>query len=1179
MNSSPKGAIFTVTDANTPAFEFTKLPQRAILSHFEGASFARFLVQLQTKTRRPILVITDDTKATELLSDHLHFFGGTIQPMPAYDVLPYHNLSPHPQTIRQNMQALHDLIHHPQKIFITTPPQFLKRHMPRKLYDNWTLRLTPGSLIDRDETILALSSMGYEKSTLVEDEGQFAVRGDILDVFSPQMKNPVRISLFDIEVESLKSFDPASQQTQAELPSFSIIPVHEIALQNMLLESPHELVEKNWESLFKKRCDQVSLPKERRDHAGELIRNGIRFHGIETLLPIIYKKTSSLFDYLPPNTILVTALSTPFSDRVATHLKELETFQARCENIEKMVLVNDLFLNPDELKEKMQSFTCLSLPESLDLTASQDFTVLKSNCDSNQIIRTSIQSSIAKIHSLAPLASEINDKRLKGYTCLVACQSTSQQERVRDLLGRFELPLKMHAEDELNTALESLENKSLDERLVHLVIGPLHEGFLDHASKCWWISDEEVFGKKLKRVKNSRQRSTVFSTFSEMTEGDFIIHMDHGIGLYRGLIKLPFDLNKNDFLMIEYLGGDKLYVPVDRLNRVQRYVAEEGSTPMLDKLGGLTWGKVRQKAKRAARKMAAELLKMQALREAQQGYAFEAHHNEMQEFSTHFEFEETTDQNDTIEAVLNDMRSDKPMDRLICGDVGFGKTEVAIRAAYKAILDHKQVAVLVPTTVLAFQHFATFYKRLKDYAIHVEFLSRFKSAAEQKEILKKLKDGKIDVVIGTHRLLSEDVKFCDLGLLVIDEEHRFGVIHKEKIKKLKNLVDVITLTATPIPRTLNFALNGIRDLSLITTPPVDRLAIKTYICGFDEITLRDAMLKELKRGGQIFFVHNRVLSIQKVAEKISKLMPEARVRFAHGQMEADALENIMIAFMNHEFDILVCTTIIESGLDIPNANTMIINRADMLGLAQLYQLRGRVGRSYHQAYCYLVVPESELVTTKAKKRLAALQKFTELGSGFKIASHDLEIRGAGNILGDEQWGHIAAIGYDMYIHLLKEAIHELKNENTPEDFETELSLNIPAKIPEDFIPDTQLRLMLYKELSSSENPEEVETLRLEWLDRFGKLPQEILNLMALIKLRIACKKILISTLKASGDKFFVSFHPHHKIDTQILTDSIKQNPKQFSLSRDGQFVIQHKFETPEKMFGFFERFLSALSEV
>lgn len=1099
------------------------------------------------------MIFVEDQKRAEILKDEICFFSpqSSVEILNAYDVLPYYGLSPHRQTVLHTQKILWQLAAKKIDFLIVPKLAALKRLVPKKKFEALCFKIVKNDLIDRDDFLKKLESMGYTRESVVEEFGDFAVRGDIIDIFSPAHALPSRLSFFDIEVEDIKFFDPQTQRAGESQLEVSIIPIHEILFPPL----------DNWQSVLKKRADRRDILKSKRDRVEELIENKIHFHGIEFFLPLFYSETGSLFDYMPAGAVVFDELPQGLSGYARENISHLEKSHAESEHIESIFSPDELFLCADEVVNRLENFSYVQHTQN----PHDDEVIFSGHTESNLELRAKITSQIAKIHSLEPLALALNQKRVAGISCFICCQNELQRDRIRDLLSRFDLPVKsveeLHRDELVQMSLENMPS----ERLIHLVVGKLHEGFFSQELRQWWITDEEIFGKKIRRTPTFKKDQEVFNSFSQLTEGDFLIHIDHGIGVYRGLVKLEYDKNKNDFVLIEYLGQDKLYVPIAHLNRVQRFAAEEGATPQLDKLGGSTWLKTRAKAKKAARKMAKELLDLQAAREALVGHAFAANNEMMEEFSANFEFEETPDQLRAIEESFRDMRNTRPMDRLICGDVGYGKTEIALRATFKAVADHKQVAVLVPTTVLAFQHFNNFRERFKNYGLNIDLLSRFRSAPEQKKTVEKIRQGTVDIVIGTHRLLSEDIKFQDLGLLIVDEEHRFGVVHKEKIKKLKNLVDVMTLTATPIPRTLNFALNGIRDLSIINTPPLDRLAVKTYACNFDEVTIRDAILKEIRRGGQVYFVHNRVQLIEKITTQLQKLVPEARIRFGHGQLLEEDLEKTMVDFVNHDFDVLVCTTIIESGLDIPNTNTMIINHADTFGLAQLYQLRGRVGRSHHQAYCYLIIPDEVLITNKARKRLAVIQKFTELGSGFKVASHDLEIRGAGNILGDEQSGHIAAVGYDLYCHLLQEAVNELKNAHMPEEFEPEIKLNIAAKIPDGYVSDTQLRLVLYKQLSACETFEETEVMLEDWLDRFGKIPEEVKNLMGVFKIKILCKKVLVSGVKQNGDGLSFSFHPSHQLDPQIFLTAVKNNPNKSSITRDGQFVMRQKFASEKEV--------------
>jgi len=656
-----------------------------------------------------------------------------------------------------------------------------------------------------------------------------------------------------------------------------------------------------------------------------------------------------------------------------------------------------------------------------------------------------------------------------------------------------------------------------------------------------------------------------------------MVHVDFGIGLYRGLIHLKSGGVEGDFLLLEYAGGDRLYLPVDRLNLVQKYAGGEGADPRIDRLGGSGWEKAKSRARAAAEEMAQELLTIQAARHLHNGTRFSPPDALFREFEAEFAYEETPDQLAAIEDVIADMISDRPMDRLVCGDVGYGKTEVAMRAAFKAVLDGKQVAVLVPTTILAQQHYETFTKRFANHPVTVEVLSRFRPPAVQKEILKRLAKGEVDIIIGTHRLLQSDVTFRDLGLLVVDEEQRFGVSHKEKLKKLRATVDLLTLTATPIPRTLHMAMTGIRDLSIIDTPPVDRLAIKTFVARFSEELIREAVLRELRRGGQVFFVHNRVQTIDAMAEHLKRIVPEATIAIGHGQMDEKELERVMLGFMHGESNLLVCSTIIESGLDIPTANTLIVNRADTFGLSQLYQIRGRVGRSKQRAYAWFLLPPEGTITDDARERLRILQEITELGAGFRIASHDLELRGAGDLLGKSQSGHIAAVGLDLYTELLEEAIHRMKGEERIERVEPEIRLGIPAFIPETYVPQPNQRLILYKKLTQAQDPAEVDDVRQEMIDRFGPIPPATETLFRVMTVRIWLCRLFITELKLAGNTLSCTFHPQTPVSPDTILAMIRKNPKTHHFTPDYSLVVTLRDLSPDAVLRETDRILAELS--
>ncbi|MBI2339713.1 MAG: transcription-repair coupling factor [Deltaproteobacteria bacterium] len=1168
--------------------------QKTGLAGAVGASKALILKRLIDRIQRPIVAVTRDAKEAARLVQNLRFFASAdvqVRLFPPLDILPYYNLSPQPDVIMERLNLLWELTRRRDPFFTVVPLHALtRRTIPRKILLERTKTLAAGEEISRDSLIETLAGLAYQRVPLVEDRGTFAVRGGIVDIFSPAHPLPLRLEFFGDTIESIRFFDPVSQKSQDKTEAMALLPAREILLS--------ELGE-NWKSGLKKLADDHDIPKPERDWVAEKMAHRLSFNGIETFLPFFYPGGASgpggtLFDYLPSEAIVCLVGGEELVSRWEKELEEHREHQEKSTSIERMFAPEEIFLTTGEIDEGLGYFSRMDFAE----TGKE---VLQLTMESNALLKTKLALGHVSEQGLKPLADILNQRRIEGCRLFLVSGSPAQQERLSDLLARYEIPLlKLTDGHESRRAVQSALEGNDPSPFIQIVPGPISEGFYwaisgarvaPSAGKAggaspspplcgwlgdqWWITDEEIFGQKGRTLSKKPTGEPIFS-FSELAPGDFIVHRDHGIAVYKELVSLKLDSVQNDFLLLEYLGGDRLYVPVDKLNLITRYAAKEGHPPMLDKMGGTSWKRAREKVKRATRRLARELLELQAVRQAQKGYAFSPRDELFEEFEATFSFEETSDQLQAIDDVISDMTETRPMDRLVCGDVGYGKTEIAIRAAFKAVEDKKQAAVLVPTTILAFQHFETFKKRLENFPVTVELLSRFQTAAEQKKIVQKLAKGETDIVIATHRLLSTDVRFGDLGLLVIDEEHRFGVAQKEKIKKLKKLVDVLTLSATPIPRTLNFALVGIRDLSVINTPPADRLSIRTYVTRWDSGAVREAILHEMGRGGQVFFVHNRIQTIEKMRDQLRKTVPEIRIEIAHGRMNEDDLEEVMIGFMEKKFEVLLCTAIIESGLDIPSANTIIINRADHFGLAQLYQLRGRVGRSSHRAYAYLLVPDDELITEDAKKRLSVIQRFTELGSGFKIAEYDLEIRGAGNILGPEQSGMIHAVGYDLYVSLLKQAVAELKGEETEEEIDPELKLNISAYLPEDYIADTSLRLQLYKQLAMVEDELLCLNLAEEWADRFGPLPEPSKNLIALMRIKILAKKLRLNSVAFKDQLLTVQVDPSSRIPTEYFLEKVKKEPKKYRVQPNGKFVI----DTGKKLEGeVFEAVRENLSEM
>ncbi len=997
---------------------------------------------------------------------------------------------------------------------------------PREKLAAVTEYLVVGEEINRERFLFHLEAGGYSRRPLVEERGDYSVRGGVLDLFPPLSAEPVRLEFWGDNVESIRHFNASTQRSSKHLEDLIILPVSEVFLdpQAQKLASRRLRTVKNL---------KIMEYLQRREH----------FPGIERYLPYFYEKTETLWDYLPENCLVV--------DWDPLNIKqELDNYQATRDR-ERHGEVNADPVSSPENKSLFQTLRCHAVPFEVD-EASQKNTYYFS-VDNNKELAASLAAEAREPGQLTgPLAARMRQWQDSGFQVVLVCRSRSQAERLNLLLSDRQVDAELNANPRWQRP-----------GTIQLTWDGLSAGFQWLAEALVVLTEEEVLGA----VKEAPKRKTTrpwqfFTSLNDLRVGDPIVHLDHGIGLYRGLVKLTLGNEINDFLYLQYLGGDKLYLPVDKLHLVQKYMGVEDAVPPLDKLGGKSWEKTKKKVRKAVEKIARELVELYAARRVLPGHKYSPPDPALREFEATFEFEETPDQLNAILDVWEDMSSDRPMDRLICGDVGYGKTEVALRAVFKAAMDGRQVGFLVPTTVLAEQHFETFRKRFQPYPLGIRVLSRFKSPKEQKQTLADLAAGKVDIVIGTHRLLQKDVHFKDLGLLVVDEEQRFGVSHKEKLKQFRQTVDVLTLSATPIPRTLQMAMTGIREMSIINTPPADRMAIRTYLCRPEDRIIREAINREIGRGGQVFFVHNRVHNLPSYAAYIKRLVPVARVGMAHGQMAEKELEDVMWKFWRQEIDVLVSTAIIEAGLDIPAANTIIINRAHALGLAQIYQLRGRVGRGREQAYAYLLVPEEEHLNPEAQKRLKALMEFTELGSGFKIALHDLQIRGAGNMLGAAQSGHIAEVGYELYLQLLEDEINRLKGEPVDQTPDPELHLPLAAYLPETYIPDIDQRLLMYRRLSGRLSKAEIDALAEELLDCYGPLSPEAANLLEVVQAKSILRQIGIKRLDMNDGVITVTFADGNHIDQKKLVDEVLKNPRRYQLIPDNQLRVRIKDGAP-----------------
>jgi transcription-repair coupling factor (superfamily II helicase) len=1104
-----------------------------------GGERAYMLFRLYQELNQPLLVVCPTVKEADLLAADIRLFSGRndvpVLLFPQYDILPFKPLAYHPQTASQRIETLYRMLNEAMPpIVVTTVQALVQRVIPRKALSCFAEYVEAGEEIDREALIRKLIQGGYQETVLVEDPGDFSVRGGLIDVFPPLYPDPIRIEFFGDTVESIRTFSAEDQRSLKSMREAILLPTTETPLDPEGLDAAAERI--------RRRGDALELPGLRVEEIIDRIRRLDQFPGIGGLVSLIHPTLDTLFDHIPENALTVLVdlaalegAASDFEDAVAVD------YLAARDDGKLCVESEDLYLSWSDVVEKLRTRVHLVL--KMIPVEDKAFPSFNLAVERNDLVFEQIRSRIQSEEMLRPLVDWIDRAQENAWAQHILCRTTKQADRIRELL----LPYNVHVRLE-----ESLPVKSTTGHGPTVCVGELSSGFVWAREGLAIITEDEIFGSKHRAQRVAkREPKKQWITFEDLKAGDLVVHVEHGIGRYTGLTKLEVGKIANDFIVVEYRDGDKLYVPVDRMNCVQKYVGVDTFTPRLDKMGGKTWERVKERVKKSIRKMAGKLLKLYASRQVQKGHSFSPPDHHFSEFEAAFEYAETPDQSRVIEEVMADLETSVPMDRLVCGDVGYGKTEIALRAAFRAVWDHKQVAFLVPTTVLAEQHFQTFKKRFAPYPVAIETLSRFRSPRRQRDVVRRLKEGTVDIVIGTHRLLQKDIAFKDLGLLILDEEQRFGVAHKEKLKQFRQSVDVLALTATPIPRTLHMSLMGIRDLSIIATPPEYRHAIKTYISPFDDTVVSEAIHRELQRGGQVFFVHNNVRTIRGMARRIENLVPGIRTGVAHGRLNDDELEAVMLAFLRREIDLLVCTSIIESGLDIPSANTILINRADKFGLSQIYQLRGRVGRADEQAYAYLFIPDESGLTRDARKRLKVLMEHSDLGAGFQIAMSDLQIRGGGTILGPTQSGHVAAVGYEMFLELMERAMSELKGEPVEPAFEPEIKVNRSAYIPEDYVSTIDQRLMSYKRLARMTHVSEVTAFREELRDRFGPLPEPACMLLDKIVLKVMCKKLGIKRLDLADQRMVLSFNQDAGLEPEKLTRLVQRDPAGSRLTPDG----------------------------
>jgi transcription-repair coupling factor (superfamily II helicase) len=1116
-------------------------------------SLALLLTQSQSfeLQKRASLVVVATPKEAEELERHLCFFGKTENTfiLPAFDVSAYSGLYPNSRLVSARVRWAYEArAAKSGTVFIATPEALLQRTIPPKVLKTHSMVFKKSSDLPVD-LARALNRLGYQSVPVVEDEGTFAVRGGIVDIYSPAHARPVRVELFGDTIESIRFFDPETQRSEGTTESFNIIPPHEILYDE---ENRQRAVTRFRANVADREVDAID-----RDTVQSSLAQGQNFPGLDFLIGDFYEDWAFPIEHFG-------------SDVNLWYLNPIEIARSSDQFIEglrkEFAGAGDQVIRPkvDDLYRSFDKMPLTRVARSIELSKIefQDSPVAQENSTALPFpvleLKFPAPSSANPMDTLDQMLERVRAWKKAGIAVFVSAGTQAQTQRLHALFERGELKAIGVGEDKYDLA-EWVEAQANDSSLVHLIPRTMSESLRFNDEGLVFLRDEDFFGKKTRRQAYKKTGSIVERThtlsFGDLNPGDPVVHVQHGIGIYEGLKVMPINGIDAEFITLSYKEGDKLYLPIYRINQIQKYNGPAG-TKLIDKLGGTQWMKVKSRVRNALREIASDLLQLYAKRAQVHRPPFPANDEEFTQFEGAFPYDETDDQLKSVNDIIADMTSDKPMDRLVCGDVGFGKTEVAMRAAFKAIEGRKQVAVLAPTTVLSFQHLETFTKRFKGWPVTIRALNRFVPAADAKKTTTELALGQVDILIGTHRLLSKDVRFKDLGLMIIDEEQRFGVTHKEKIKQVKTNVDTLTLSATPIPRTLNMSLVGMRDLSIINTPPVDRLPTRTFVTKFDAETIGKAIRSEIQRGGQVFFLHNRVQSIQGVVDELRQIVPEARIRVGHGQMDEHELENVMVAFFSHQIDVLVCTTIIEAGIDNPRANTMFIDNAHQFGLSQLYQLRGRVGRSKDRAYCYLLIPANKRIESDAQERLKIIQENTELGSGIRIAHHDLELRGAGNILGEDQSGEVDAVGYEMYLELLEEAIKEVKGEEVIEQIEPDINVRIAALIPDNYIPDIRIRLSYYKALARITSPDDIERIEDELTDQFGKLPDQVLNLMGLMLIRSLCKKLGIRDLSSGPKNIALAFTDRTPLPPQRVVQLAQQDSKKYSLTPDMRLNIR-----------------------
>src|ERR1700722_6033295 len=1128
-----------------------------------GSAAALALAEATHADRRLYVVIADAARELDRLTAEVRFFAGAALPLlrlPDWEVLPYDLFSPHPDIVSERLKTLYELPQVSHGCLIVAADTLMQRLPPRNYVQGRAFTLKKGQSLALEPFRQRLAEAGYASVSQVVSPGEFAVRGSLLDVFPMGSTTPLRIDLFDAEIEAIRRFDPETQRSLDALESVQLLPAREVPLDAQAV--------KDFRRRYRTRFE--GDPTKSAIYRG--VSEGLAPAGVEFYQPLFFESTATLFDYLPRNAVLVQEAALP--QTLARAWGDIEgRYEDRRHDIERPVLrPADLFLEPAELSQALGVFACITLD-----AFKADTELAGAPAEVHNFPTTAARELRLDVRAEQPFAPL--DAFLKAFEgrVLIAADSAGRREVLQEMLRAYEHEV---------TPVASWQAFTQGDARLALTVAPDLEGLTLTSPAIAVVSEAQLFGARARqerRRKRAADPGAILRDPRDLNPGAPVVHEQYGVGRYQGLMPMEIGGQPGEFLVLEYQDGDRIYVPVQQLHLVSRYTGAAPENAPLHKLGTDQWARARRRAAEQIRDVAAELLDLYARRKAQVGLSLSAGELDYQGFANAFPFEETEDQAQAIAQVLTDMKSEQPMDRIVCGDVGFGKTEVAMRAAFIATQSGKQVAVLAPTTLLVQQHLANFRDRFADWPVRVQGLSRFGNARETQTVLAGLEQGSVDIVIATHRLLHAQARFKDLGLLIIDEEHRFGVRDKQRLQALRANVHVLTLTATPIPRTLNMALGGLRDLSLITTAPVARLAIKTFLIEWHAPTLREAALRELRRGGQIYFVHNEVRSIDKIAAEVQALVPEANVRVGHGQMRERDLEQLMVDFYHRRFSILVCTTIIESGIDVPTANTIMINRADQMGLAQLHQLRGRVGRSHHRAYAYLIAPPRQALARDAAKRLEAIESMEELGAGFVLATPDLEIRGAGELLGEQQSGQMTEIGLSMYLEMLERAVAALKEGREPALDQplaaaTEVELRLPAFLPEAYVADVHVRLSLYKRIAAAEGVAALDELTAEVHDRFGPLPPAAQNLLRITKLKLAARALGVRRLDLGPQGGSVTFEERARIEPATIVRLIQKHAREYRLEGPLKLRVTRQLPGEKERFEYAGELLKRLGE-